>query len=71
VGILDVVDRVLVRLLLRQFDVEIDRARRAARCEEPAGRVDPDLLEQVVERDELAGPLGHRDLDPVADEADP
>ena len=43
----------------------------AARGEEPAGGVDADLAEQLVEGDERAGPLAHRDLDAVADEADP
>ena len=45
----------------------VDRARR----EEPAGGVDADLGEQLVEGDELARPLAHRDLLAVADEADP
>ena len=42
-----------------------------ARREEPAGGVDADLGEQLVEGDELARPLAHRDLLAVADEADP
>jgi hypothetical protein len=33
--------------------------------------VDADLLQQLVEGDELAGAFAHRDLDAVADEADP
>src|SRR5574337_2112900 len=43
----------------------------APRGEEPARRVDPDLGQQLVEGDDLAGPLGHRDLAAVAYETDP
>ena len=43
VGVLDVVDGVLVRLLLGELDVEIDAARGRPRGEEPARRVDADL----------------------------
>ena len=70
-GVLDVVDGVLARLLLGQLDVEVDPRRRPARGEEPARRVDADLVEELVEGDERAGPLAHRDLDAVDDEADP
>ena len=70
-GVLDVEDRVLGRLLLRELDVEVDLGRRAPRRERPAGGVDADLREQLVERHELAGPLRHRDLDALGDEPDP
>ena len=70
-GVLDVVDGVLVRLLLGQLDVEVDVHVRATTGEEPAGRVDPDLGQKFVEGHEVAGPLGHRDLDAVPDEPDP
>ena len=43
VGVLDVVDRVLGRLLLGQLDVEVDAHGRAASGEVPAGRVHADL----------------------------
>ncbi len=69
--VLHVVDGVLVRLLLGQLDIEVDGGRRSTRREEPAGGVDADLAQQLVEGDELAGPLAHRDLLAVADEADP
>ncbi len=70
-GVLDVVDRVLVRLPLGKLDVEVDADGMAAGGEEPARRVHADLGQELIEGDELAGPLRHRDLDAVAHEADP
>ena len=57
--VLDVVDRVLVGLATRQVEVEIDRRVVRAREQVPAGRVDADLRDEVVERHELARALGH------------
>ena len=57
--------------MLRQLDVEVDARRGRARGEEPARGVDAHLGEQLVERHELAGALGHRHLDAVAHEAHP
>ena len=71
VGVLDVVDGVLGRLLLGELDVEVDLHVRGARGEEPAGGVGAHRVEQVVERDEGARALRHRDLDAVDHEADP
>ena len=70
-GVLDVVDRVLGALLLGQLDVQVDPGRGRPRAEVPARRVRPDLGQQLVEADELAGALAHADLDAVAHEADP
>ena len=70
-GVLDVVDGVLGRLLLRQLDVEVDARGVPPRGEEPARGVHADLGQQLVERDELARALRHGDLDPVAHEPDP
>ena len=69
-GVLDVIDRVLARLLARELDVELDRAVvRSLEHEEP-GRVDADLVEQVVEHDEVAAALGHRGYLAALDEVD-
>ena len=70
-GILDVVDRVLGGLLLCELDVEVDLGGRGAGGEEPTRRVNSNFLEQLVQRDKLAGPLRHRDLDTVPDKPDP
>ena len=81
-GVLHVVDLALagdlviaaferLALAAQLLDVEVDAGRRGARGEEPARGVHADLGQKLVERDELAGTLGHRDLDAVADEADP
>ena len=69
--VLDVVDGVLARLLLGELDVEVDVHVGAAAGEEPAGGVGADLGQELVEGDERAGALRHRDLDAVPDEADP
>jgi hypothetical protein len=71
VGVLDVVDRVLGRLALGELDVEVDVKVRAARPERPAGGVDADLGQELIEGDERPGSLAHRDLDAIPDEADP
>ena len=66
--VLDVVHGVLARLLARQLDVEVDRAIvRALEHEEPR-RVDADLVEQVIERDEVPTPLGHGERLPALDQ---
>ena len=81
-GVLDVVDRVLAGLLVvtlferfsmtaHLLDVEVDGGCRAAGGEEPARSIDPDLGQDLVERHELAGALGHRHLDAIAHEAHP
>src|SRR5450759_6031401 len=57
VRILDVVDRVLARMLARQIEVEVDRGVVRARQQEPAGRIHADLLQEILERDELARAL--------------
>src|SRR3712207_7096385 len=44
----------------RQREVEVDRGVGRARQHEEARRVDADLLDQLLERDEVAAPLGHR-----------
>src|SRR5215208_6872372 len=59
VRVLAVVDGVLVRLLARELEVEVDRRVVRALEEEEARGVDADVVEQVVERDELALALRH------------
>ena len=62
--VLHVVDRVLAGLLASEVEVEVDGRVVRARQQVPAGGVDADLLDEVVERDELPRPLGH--LRPLA-----
>ena len=57
VRVLDVVDGVLVGLLARQVEVEVDGRVVRAREQVPARGVDADLRDEVVERDELARAL--------------
>ena len=54
VRVLDVVDRVLGRLLGGEVDVDVDRLVGAAVDEVPARRVDADLVDEVVEEDDVA-----------------
>ena len=61
VSVLDVVDGVLVRLLLRKLDVELHLAlRRSLEEEEPAG-VRAHLFDELAERHDLTRPLGEAD----------
>ena len=55
--VLDVVDGVLVGLLARQLDVQVERSVVRALEHEEASRVDTDLIQQIIERDELAPAL--------------
>ena len=55
--VLDIVDRIVARALLGKLEVELDRGVMRAREQEPAGGIDPNLLKQVVERDELPARL--------------
>ena len=59
---LHVEDRVLVGLALGQVEVEVELRVPAAHQEEVARGVRPDLVDQVAQRDELAGPLRHLHL---------
>ena len=71
VRVLHVVHRVLGALAGREIEVEVDRRVVRARQQEPARRVDADLVDQLVERHELARPLGHRrPLAAASDEVD-
>ena len=70
VDVLDVVDGVLARLLGREVDVDLDRLVVAAVDEEPAGEVDADLVDEVVEEDHVALALRHLRLLAAADEMD-
>ena len=68
--VLHVVDRVLLRALLREIDVELDRLVVAARDEVPARGVDADGVEQLVEEDDVATTLRHLPRLPPLDEMD-
>ena len=59
VRVLHVVDGVLGALLRGEVDVDLDRLVGAAVDEEPAGRVDADLVDQLVEEHDVAGALRH------------
>ena len=58
VGVLHVVDGVLAVLAHGEAEVEV-HLRVGAGVEEPARRIDGYLVEQIAERDGLAGALGH------------
>src|SRR6266540_1542168 len=55
--VLDVVDGVLRSLLGGELDVDVDRLVGPAGDEVPARGVDTDLVDQLVERDDVAAPL--------------
>ena len=57
--VLDVEHGVLGRLLGRQVDVDVDRLIVASRDEVPAGRVDADLVDEVVQENNVTAALGH------------
>ena len=68
--VLDVVDGVLLRLLGRQVDVDLDRLVVAPGDEVPAGGVDADLLDELLEEDDVAAALRHPLRLPVLDDGD-
>ena len=57
--VLDVVDRILLGALAREVDVDVHRLLVAAREQVPAGRVDTDLVEKLVEEDDVPPSLRH------------
>src|SRR4051794_11236212 len=59
VRVLDVVDRVLVGAFAREVDVDVHRLLVAPREQMPAGRVDTDLVEKLVEEDDVPASLRH------------
>src|SRR5581483_628056 len=59
VRVLDVVHGILLGALGSEVDVDLDRLVRPAIDEKPAGRVDADLVEKVVEEDDVAASLRH------------
>ena len=68
--VLDVVDRVLLRLLGRQVDVDLDRLVVAPGDEVPAGGVDADLLDELLEEDDVAAALRDPLRLPLLDDGD-
>src|ERR671935_2549847 len=70
VRVLDVVDRVLLALLGREVDVDLDRLVRSPRDEVPAGGVDADLVHELVQGDDVAAPLRHLRLLAAARQVD-
>src|SRR5690606_7088490 len=70
VRVLDLVDRVLLGLVEGQVEVEEHLRVAAPHEEEVAGDVDAGLLEELPQRDELAGPLAEPDLPAAARDAD-
>ena len=66
--VLHVVDRVLLALLAREVEVDVERRVARALEHEEARGVDADVVDQLVERDELALALRHlRALAPLDD----
>ena len=63
VRVLHVVDGVLLRLLPGELEIQVERGVVRALQHEEARGVDADVVQQVVERDELAAPL--RELRPL------
>ena len=59
VGVLHVEDRVVLRLLHHLVEVEVERGVVLAGEHDEAGDVGADLLDDVAQRDEGAGALGH------------
>src|SRR5262245_8708400 len=68
VRVLDVVDRVLLRLLRGQVDVDVDCLVGTPVDEVPARGVDADLVHEVVEEDDVAAPLRDLALFPALDD---
>src|SRR4028118_1423104 len=70
VGVLHVEDGVLVRLLYGQLQVEVDLAPvRGPHVEVPC-HVLPHLVQELIQRDDVAGPPAELDLLPLAHELD-
>ncbi len=69
-GVLHVEHRVLARLLAGEFHVELDGGVVGALQEIPAGRVDADEVDEIVDRHELAGALAHLHRLAVGNEVD-
>ena len=68
--ILDVVDRVVVRLLLGEVEVKVELAVERAHEEEIACGICADFFHELIQRDALARALAHLDeLAPDVDEA--
>ena len=59
VCVLHVEDGVLGRLLGCEIDVDLDRLVVAARDEMPAGCIDADLVDELIQKDDVAAPLRH------------
>ena len=57
--VLDIVDGIVVRLFLREVEIEIELAVERAHEEEIARCVGADLLHEFVERDALSRALAH------------
>jgi hypothetical protein len=70
VRVLDVVHRVVLRLLPCELQVEVDGGLVAALEQEEARGVGPDVVDQLVEGDEGALPLRHLRPLPALDEVD-
>src|SRR5689334_12151461 len=70
VRVLHVEDGVLLRLLRGEVDVDLDRLVGAAADEVPAGGVDADLVDELVEEDHVAPTLRHLRLPPAAGQVD-
>jgi len=70
VSVLHVVDRVVLRLLAGQFQIEVHVGLDVSGDEEPAGGVNADVVAQFAQRDGVAGALGHLDFLAVLDQTD-
>ena len=69
VGVLDVEDGILGRLLLGELEVEVEVAVRLAHQEEEPRRIGPDLVDHFAHGHELARALAHAHRFAAAGEA--
>ena len=68
--VLHVVDRIGRVLLFSLGDIEVDGLVGRTREHQIARRVDTDLVDELLERDHLAGALGHADRHAVPEQVD-
>ena len=68
--VLDIIHGVLGRLLCGQLQIKVEVGIRSPHQEEELGRIGPDILDHLTQRDEFASPFGHFNLPARAQEID-